>query len=278
MAVLNNQNSSFAFQHLVCPETHSDLEFTDQGLRSTDSGKIYAVENGIPIFSEPEAEPADENEAIAFRKRYEWQYQHGQDASNYDESFKTSARKRQRTRRELEIMSELLGSQGHIQSLLDIPCGGGRLTGPMLERCENLIEADISMAQLQLALNTHQEQGKNKTEGMIASAISIPLASNSVDGVVCARLTHHLPEPEERAKLVSELLRVAKSFVVVSFTDKNSIQSWSRKLRGKSLNPCAMPVSELENLTSKGNAVLKKIMTVSSIGPRHRFALLEKRS
>ena len=73
---------------------------------------------------------------------------------------------------------------------------------------------------------------------------------------------------------LAELIRVAKKFVVVSFTDRQSVQSFGRKLRGNALNPCAMAVDEITTAAERAGFKLEKLMTVSNIGPRHRYALL----
>ncbi|MEM7193535.1 MAG: class I SAM-dependent methyltransferase [Pseudomonadota bacterium] len=237
----------------------------------------YRVSGNVPVFAEPETVSDDALGSINFRKRYEWQYQDASSASAYDQSFRASARKRQRTRRELAIVETLLGDQQKTGRLLDIPCGGGRLSDPISDACDELIEADIAPAQLALALKRHDQSGiSTRVEGVVASALNIPLANESVDGVICARLSHHLPDSTERRALLAELLRVARFFVIFSFTDLASIQSLSRKLRGKSLNPSAMSQDEIERIVTSEGAHIKQFMTVSNIGPRHRFVLLEK--
>jgi len=90
------------------------------------------------------------------------------------------------------------------------------------------------------------------------------------------RLSHHLPDPAERELLISELMRVSSRFCIFSFTDRDSIQSFGRKLRGKKLNPCSMSVDEISSVVKVNGGKVDDIMTVSSIGPRHRWALISK--
>lgn len=257
---------------LVCPACHGDMNLENSVLRCRKCQAQYSVNEGIPCFSEPESEFESDPADIAFRKDYEWRYHNDDDARAYDDSFKKSFRKRRRTNREKKILNTMLSSQGHSKVVLDVPCGGGRLSEPIAQSAEHLIEADISPAQLDLALSLNI----GNQHGIIASALQLPFKTASVDGVVNSRLSHHLPNADEREQLLLELLRVAKRFVIFSFTDKTSLKSFSRKLRGKEISQSAMDSSEVENIARKGDAELRDLMTVSVIGQRHRFALLEK--
>jgi SAM-dependent methyltransferase len=272
MAVINGKADDLLTPLLVCPACKSDIERQMDGYTCTGCDAHYSVVDNTPVFAEAQTGYENEEAGIAFRKRYEWQYHDEQDAREYDDSFKKSSRKRQRTRRELDIVTGFLERKGKSRTLLDIPCGGGRLSGPMSAATDYLIEADISPAQLQLAL---AQDADNQT-GMIISALALPFASGSIDGVVCARLSHHLPDPSEQEKLLVELLRVSNGFVVFSFTDRNSVQSFGRKIRGKALNPCSMTIEEIETLSAANGGRVEQIQTVSNIGPRHRFALITK--
>lgn len=44
---------------------------------------------------------------------------------------------------------------------------------------------------------------------------SRPLRDGSVDGTVCVRLSHRLPTAAERERLLTELLRVSRRFVIM---------------------------------------------------------------
>jgi len=278
MTVINGSAQDVLTGLLVCPACNSDLAVSKTEYQCQGCGNEYAISGDTPCFAEPEmAEPeideSDTPAGVAFRKRYEWQYQEQEDARQYDQSFRDGPRKRQRTKRELGILRSMLNSQPRCHTILDVPCGGGRLSPPIAARTEHLLEADIAPAQLQLALRHELEPQR----GLIISALALPFDSGSLDAAVCARLSHHLPDPAEREQLLSELLRVSRSFVIFSFTDRKSIQSFGRKLRGKKLNPSAMSTDQIEQIALANGAIVDRFMTVSSIGPRHRFALLVKR-
>ena len=255
---------------LVCPQCHGELLANPQHWECVKCGTAFPVYQGVVHFATPVSDQPAENRDVAFRQRYEWQYQAEGDAEQYAKSFKEKPRKRQRTRRELAIMECLLAGRKDCEFILDIPCGGGRLSGPLAACARVLAEADIAPAQLKLAL----AHNLGNQTGIIASALTLPIRDMAVDGAVCARLSHHLPDPGERKNLLNELLRVSSQFVIFSFTDRSSIQSFGRKLRGKALNPCAMAVDDVVASAAEQGFRLDRVMTVSNIGPRHRYALL----
>ena len=272
MSVVNANPDDTVATSLVCPKCKSDLFYENSCYRCSSCGDGYPVVNEIPQFAMAQEDYQKDPDGIAFRKRYEWQYNDFKDAAKYDESFRKSRRKRQRTSKELSIVETMLARQGECQAVLDVPCGGGRLSGPISKNTRVLIEADISPAQIQLALS----QNLGNQRGMMLSALALPFENNSLDGTVCARLSHHLPDSAERELLISELMRVSSRFCIFSFTDRQSIQSFGRKIRGKNLNPCSMSVDEISSIVNANGGTLEDIMTVSPIGPRHRWALISK--
>ena len=66
------------------------------------------------------------------------------------------------------------------------------LLAPLRGHADLLIEADIAVGQV-LYGKRHCELDTPQV-WMTASAFHIPLADNSVDGAVCCRLCHHLPQ------------------------------------------------------------------------------------
>ncbi|MEA3291049.1 MAG: methyltransferase domain-containing protein [Pseudomonadota bacterium] len=262
---------------LVCPACHADLAGGPGQLFCTSCNSVYPLhgpDDSIPWFAQPDQAALEGTRDGPDRKRYEWKYQQDAGAERYDTSFHEQPRKRRRTRREQEIVDQLLSGQLRCTTLLDVPCGGGRLSAPLAAKTEYLLEADISPAQLQLSLG--RKRGGKPPVGIVLSALQLPLPDNALDGAVCARLSHHLPEAREREQIITELLRVSRRFVIFSFTDRRSMQSFSRKLRSKALNPSAMLPEEIDSVARRCGARMEHCLTVSSLGPRHRYALLIK--
>ncbi|MGH8726593.1 MAG: class I SAM-dependent methyltransferase [Burkholderiales bacterium] len=201
-------------------------------------------------------------------------YQSPQAAQAYHDAHRNDRAKQRRTRKEIEILGELLRTQKSCDAILDLPCGGGRLSGPIHAATKLLIEADISLSQVVFACN-HSSAGANRVY-FAASATEIPLPTNSVDAAVCARLSHHLSTLEQRESLIRELLRIARRFVIVSFADRHSIKNLLRVLSGKAPNPHSMSSREIAGIAKKSQARLAACPSVSLLGSRHRYALLVK--
>jgi hypothetical protein len=113
----------------------------------------------------------------------------------------------------------------------------------------------------------------------MASGFHTPLKDASVDGAVCVRLTHHLPNGSEREQLVRELLRVSRRFLIVSFFDyhspKNTLRRLSRPLNRKPPKS-TMKVGELQRLARDCGARLVESPALFLIGSGHRYALIVK--
>jgi len=273
MTILNPITPNFLSRLVVCTRCKSDLEQKNDSLVCTQCEHSIPIIDGIPRFIELTPGDLDERDPIEHRQKYEHIYQSAELAQGYNDSFITIPRDQKRTRRELYILNTLLGMVSNTESLLDIPCGGGRLSVPLADKTKNLINMDASLEQVKLALAV--ETHTTPRFGASASALALPFKDKSIDGILNARLSHHLPSMAERAELLDELLRVARKFLIFSFTDVNSTNTFYKKIRGKKPNPVTMSVGEIEAACSRHAVKLTKIMTVFRFGSRHRFALIE---
>lgn len=115
---------------------------------------------------------------------------------------------------------------GHPDELvLDVPCGTGRLLPFLREAGARVIQADAAWAMLQ------QARTQDQVAAVQASAVTLPFADRSTDGVVLFRFLHHLP-PDLARIVLSEACRIARRFVVVSWFHPCSVHGLSRHLRG----------------------------------------------
>lgn len=208
---------------------------------------------------------------------YQQNYQADQEAAIYNAKYRDRWAKRISTRREFSLLDRLLRDQGHCRVLLDLPCGGGRLSPPLSPYTDLLIEADIGLGQLRYG--RLYGQVPTPQVWLMASGFHIPLQSSSVDGVVSIRLNHHLPDPAQREQLVRELLRVSKRFCIMSFFDyyslKNSLRRLTRPFNHKPPKS-TMKMEELARLAEEGGARLVECPALFLIGSGHRYALMVK--
>ncbi len=126
--------------------------------------------------------------------------------------------------RELALLARVWpGRPG--ETVLDAPCGTGRLLPFLRQRGARVVWADAALAMLR------QARAAGDAEAVQADALALPFADRAVDGVVLFRFLHHLP-PEQARQALAEACRVARRFVVVSHFHPCSAHAVRRALRG----------------------------------------------
>lgn len=123
----------------------------------------------------------------------------------------------------------LSGNDTRLSSVLDAPCGAGRLRGSLEARGLEWTGLDVSPRMLTAAAAQH---GSGKAGLACGSAFALPFRDRSFDLVVCCRLLHHLPESSDRIAVLSELVRVSRGPVIASYWDAGTYQAWRRRTQG----------------------------------------------
>lgn len=265
---------------LACPESRQPLIMEDGKFRCPTTGSTYHMHEGIAQFARfGSAEQWGGEKPAETSESYQQNYQKIKEAAKYNEMYAQRWSKRWITRREYALLRRLLASQPHCATLLDLPSGGGRLSPQIAEFTDLLIEADIALGQVQYG----KEFGRVKTPQvwMTASGFHIPFRDASLDGIVCVRLNHHLPTADERERLVRELLRVARKFVVMTFFDYHSLKNLGRRLRqplDKKPPKMTMTVARVRELAREGGFELVEWPALARLGSGHRYALMVKRT
>lgn len=261
---------------LVCPMCRADLESGLQDLRCPACGARYPVHEGIPLLAiQGTSETWGEPQAAAQSSAYQTEYQRVESAATYNLEYRRQLLKRSSTRREYSLIARHMARVGHSRVILDLPCGGGRLT-PAFARSANLvIEADIALGQV---LYGRAESSVPTPRAWItASAFHIPLRDRAVDGAISVRLSHHLPTDAERERHLAELLRVSSRFVIMTFFDHHSLKNRLRRLRRpfNRLPPkLTMTAARVAQIARAHGARLVEAPPLSRIGSGHRYALI----
>jgi SAM-dependent methyltransferase len=261
---------------LACPECHGDLARRGAGLTCLLCSRGYELKDGIPLLARVgSSELWGSASGGLTSTAYQEQFQDSNIGRRYQRRYKRRWYKRCVTRREIRRIEQLVASQPRCRRLLDIPCGGGRVSGPLAAAADLLLQADISLGQVLTARQTLGSQGH--VAWFTASAFMIPLKDGAVDAAICNRLTHHLPSAAELERLIQELLRVATRFVVLSYYDHDSVKSLGRRLRGK---PPGHTVRRkaLAGLAERYGASVQADVPLWWAGSRLRYALLRKHS
>lgn len=144
-------------------------------------------------------------------------------ATSFDETrFKSLRGQWIDTREKLSITNALRGIPLD-SSILDIPCGTGRITSHLLSLGYRVTGADISCHMIELA---RQHIGEHpRLEGLrTLDAEQLDLEDNSFDGIAPVRFMGHLPR-DVKVRVLKEWARVASKFIVVTFYFAGSLRS-----------------------------------------------------
>ena len=113
--------------------------------------------------------------------------------------------------------------------VLDVPCGGGRVSIHLAHQGYAVEAADFSEAMVGIATRNTANAGARCTVGQQdIEAMTYP--DNNVDAIVCFRLFHHFPDAATRQRCISELCRVAGRMVVISYFSPLSATSIRRSV------------------------------------------------
>jgi len=263
---------------MQCPRCGGGLARTDGGLECDACGEAFPVRDGIPLLAvHGSAETWAEPKPAQTSEAYQQEYEDLAEARDYNEAYRDRPTKRWSTGREYRLLERLLGGRPRSGVLLDIPSGGGRLSPQLARHTDLLVEADIAVGQLLYGMQ-HPPEASERV-WITASAFHIPFRDGSVDGVVCCRLCHHLPTPEERARLVTELLRVTRGFAIMTFFDHHSVKNYIRRARrpfNRKPPKMTMTVDQVRQLARESGAELVACPPLSRLFSGHRYGLMVK--
>lgn len=200
----------------------------------------------------------------------------------YDEctARRYQARDAARHRAEVRLVERAFAHVPLSHRVLDVPCGGGRMTVALARKGYAVTAADLSDAMLAIARETLAAHGLScPVEKQDVERLSY--ADGSFDTVFCFRLFHHFPTPEIRQRAVSELCRVARRFVVLSYFSPASFTSWRRRLvaalGGKRSQKHATSLAEVEGyFASAGFGLVRDFAQWPLVHTLH-LALFERR-
>ncbi len=138
-------------------------------------------------------------------------------ARRYFHKHRESLRRRLSHWQEERMIRRALKRAGDPKVVLDLPCGAGRFW-PLLSEDPTrvLLAGDYSGGMLAVARRFQPPELLERFALVQTSAFHVALADDSVDGIVCIRLLHHIGEREDRLRLLRELRRVTRKSLCIS--------------------------------------------------------------
>ncbi|MBI2929424.1 MAG: class I SAM-dependent methyltransferase [Verrucomicrobia bacterium] len=180
------------------------------------------------------------DQSVAYRGRVKYDEKTAREYQSCDE---------RKHRAEMRLIDRAFALVPKTHRVLDVPCGGGRVTVRLAEQGYAVSAADLSDAMIAIARETLAQHGLPvPVEKQDVERLTYP--DRHFDTVVSFRLFHHFPTTEIRERVVKELCRVARQTVVLSYFSPWSPTSLKRTLRaalgGKKSQKHATPLAEVE--------------------------------
>jgi cyclopropane fatty-acyl-phospholipid synthase-like methyltransferase len=149
---------------------------------------------------------------------------------------------------ELTLVTQAFSILPAQMRVLDVPCGGGRVTMLLAAKGHQMTAADLSEPMLGIAREKFTAAGID-VQVERQDVESIQYAAGTFDAAICFRLFHHFPKPDIRQRAITELCRVSSRFVLVSYFSPWSFTSFKRRLGrvrgGATSQKFATPLSEV---------------------------------
>lgn len=175
--------------------------------------------------------------------------------------------------RECRIVDRILSKlKSQFQSLLDIPSGYGRFTQLFLNHGFDITNGDLNL----YALKYQRELHSNATKVVVSNVNATPFRDNQFDIVFNFRLLQHLKTGAERERILKELQRITKRWVIVSVYIYSSFHRLTQKI---STRPRKMTMAERktwENEIKNAGFRIVGLWWVVRFFHAHKIYLLEK--
>ena len=116
---------------------------------------------------------------------------------------------------ERKMMDLLSGTE-----VLDVACGGGRVTIPMLKKGYNVTGTDF-VEEFESRIRRHESDFTGKFKFTVARMDSLPFPDNTFDSVICVNSIVYMKSEDGVEKTIGEMARVLKLGGRLYFTSWN---------------------------------------------------------
>lgn len=216
-----------------------------------------------------------------------WKAMHQYDTAHKAKKFASKATGGQTDRREKRCIIKALASANIRRgaTVLDVPCGSGRLLPLLKKMGYRVTGADISAAMLEHARLYAGPLGENcldeRDELQLTDIFRTGFSDNCFEAVVCNRLLHYFPEPQIRQRALKELRRICSGPIVVSFLCTLALDEAtscaSDRIRARKPHGCrAISCTTFANDARQAGLVVKKWIPIRPLISRRWYAVLER--
>jgi SAM-dependent methyltransferase len=185
---------------LCCPEhLESALEPGPGRLSCPQCGRVFGSREGIILMPPGSPAPLEEDaDAVAAEER-----QRDAEAEAYDRILELRLLSR------LEIPATLRPMRaGKTSRVVEVGCGTGRLTLPLLATGADVIAVDHSLESLRVLAKKERPEGSGRLLLVHGDATRLPIRSGWGTHVLSGQMLEHLPSEALRRAAVAEMSRV----------------------------------------------------------------------
>jgi len=168
-------------------------------------------------------------------------------AQKYDAKIKTEGLRSFSHFLELNALKRALANISG-NSVLDTPCGTGRIDLLLRERFPKVIGLDSSESMLAV----YHKEGHIRT-GLLGDIFRLPFKNDSFDWVVCHRLFHHFNTDEFRLSLLQSIAQTARNGIVLYSWVKTPLSHRENSRR------VTVNLNHIINLISKVGLILESV-------------------
>jgi ubiquinone/menaquinone biosynthesis C-methylase UbiE len=192
---------------------------------------------------------------------------------------KYQVRKQGKHRAEMRMVDRAFARIPKTHRVLDVPCGGGRVSLHLGKQGYQMSCADLSDAMITITREAVATNGLScSVEKQDLEKLTFP--DRSFDTIISFRLFHHFPTPEIRQRAASELCRVARKNVALSYFSPLSVTSAKRKVRaalgGKKSEKYSTSLTEVKKYFKQAGFQLVKDFAQTPLIHTMHLALFER--
>lgn len=163
-------------------------------------------------------------------RRQDWTRE--ESARAYDERRFASSSGRRKHANDIACLRDALSQflprerEGELPTVLDLPCGTGRLHTDLAAAGYRILGIDLSAEMLRVAGTSTDTSAL-----LLSEAEHLPLIDDSADAVLSLRFLFHIRDASTRRRILSEMGRVARHIVIGQVRDPRTVKHRLRRLR-----------------------------------------------
>jgi len=211
---------------------------------------------------------------------------YGSLAASYDERRFSGALGRLKNWWDQRLVEKAVRHAGHVERILDVPCGTGRLVRSLASRVPHSVGADVSLDMIEFSrLHPSVKNGpKGVLEYVQCDARSLAFSNDSFDVVLSGRFLHHLfhLSKSDRLGVIREFARVSRRWVLGDFNIQYGLKYYMNRVRsilkGKPLKSERMTASKVFEELAEAGLRVERVYPISWVASEKWYILCRKSS